>query len=62
MPDLTRCTRRERKQSTALPRPPTVAETGRPGGKGQRPVAREGYKKRQEVDPAWPPVGARNAA
>jgi hypothetical protein len=36
-----------------------VAETGRPGGKGQSPVVpREGFKKRQEVDPAsWPLAG-----
>jgi hypothetical protein len=48
------------------PRRPTrlrLQGTGRPGGKGQRPVVpREGFKKRQEVDPAWPPVRVRNAS
>ena len=29
---------------------------GRPGGKGQSPVAPQGFEKRQEVDPAWPPA------
>jgi hypothetical protein len=29
---------------------------GRPGGKGQSRVVPRGFEKRQEVDPAWPPV------
>jgi hypothetical protein len=29
---------------------------GRPDGKGQSPVVPRGFEKRQEVDPAWPPV------
>jgi hypothetical protein len=37
-----------------------VAEAGRLGGKGQRPVVPQGFKKRQEVDPAWPPAVARD--
>src|SRR5258708_29320759 len=30
--------------------------TGRAGGKDQPPVVPRGFEKRQEVDPAWPPV------
>ena len=42
---------------------PMVAGTGRPGGKGQSPVVpREGFKKRQEVDPAWPQSKERHEA
>jgi hypothetical protein len=34
----------------------TAGRAHRPGGKGQGPVVPRGFEKRQEVDPAWPPV------
>lgn len=38
-------------------------DTGRPGGKGHGPVVTgEGFKKRQEADPARPAVDACHAA